>query len=76
MTPPAAFPNRGPGHLARPPRGPRADTRVGRGLLGGVSGRTIDADSVSGILRGLKGGRGTVIPQNGVSLQRGGREPP
>jgi hypothetical protein len=32
MTPPAAFPNRGPGHLARPPRGPRADARVGRGL--------------------------------------------
>jgi hypothetical protein len=46
------------------------------GGLGGVSGRTIDADRGSGLLRGVQDGRGTVRPQTGASPPRGGQEPP
>jgi hypothetical protein len=76
MTPPAAFPNGDPTPSLARPVDPAPTPRWDAGGLGAVSGRSIDADSVSGILRGVKDGRGTVIPQNGVSPQRGGREPP
>jgi hypothetical protein len=65
MTPPAAFPNGDPPTSLARPVDPAPTHGWDAGCRGGVSGRTTDADRVSGRLRGVQDGRGTVIPTNG-----------